>query len=147
MEAAGVPELVTDRPDFTESSVVVPRGAWQLESGFALTRDSGVRSLGAPEMLLRWGIGRRTELRLGLPDFVHTRGSEHGDGFADTYLGFKQQLGAARSGLGLALIPAVSLPTGARRLTSGRVDPEVKLAWSRPLPEPWAISGMGVITV
>ena len=33
------PELVTDRPDQTESSKTVPVGSFQLESGWTLSRD------------------------------------------------------------------------------------------------------------
>src|SRR4051794_29638391 len=54
--AAAPPELVTDRPDFTDSTVVVPRGRLQLESGFNSEWGSdGRRQLDAPEVLLRWG--------------------------------------------------------------------------------------------
>ncbi len=53
---APTPELVTDRPDFTESAVVVPLGSLQAEAGATLDRASdGVRTLAGPELLLRWG--------------------------------------------------------------------------------------------
>ena len=44
--AAGAsPELVTDRPDQTESSNLVPKGYLQLETGWSFARDDtgGVR--------------------------------------------------------------------------------------------------------
>ncbi len=139
-----VPELVTDRPDFTESSVVVPRGSLQLESGFSWERgEGGRRALDAPELLLRYGMGRRAELRLGPPVYAGTRGGgASSSGFGDTYLGVKYQLGPTRRGLDLAVIPALSLPTGARAVTSHAIDPEVKLTWARDLGKPWSISGM-----
>jgi hypothetical protein len=34
-----VPELVTDRPDQTESSAVVPPGSLQIETGFIMGKD------------------------------------------------------------------------------------------------------------
>ena len=62
-------ELITDRPDFTESSAVIRRGLFQFESGlsFEADRESGVRhrSVAAPAALLRIGLGMRSELRLG----------------------------------------------------------------------------------
>ena len=33
------PELITDRPDQTESSSVVPLGALQIETGFTMESD------------------------------------------------------------------------------------------------------------
>ena len=137
------PELVTDRPDFTEGSTVVPPGSLQLESGFNWEDDpDGTDAFNIPELLLRWGVGRRTELRLGPPQYFHIRGrGVRVDGFGDTYLGVKQQLGPWH-GWDFAVIPAVSLPTGASALTSDAVDPEVKLTWARELSERWGISGM-----
>jgi hypothetical protein len=141
--AQGEPELVTDRPDFTESSVVVPRRSIQLESGFTWDQSPGdVRSFNAPELLLRWGVGNRTELRLGPPQYFRIRsGGQRLSGFGDTYLGMKYQIGPAH-GFDLAIIPAVQLPTGAGGLTSEGVDPEVKLTWARDLGGPWSLSGM-----
>ena len=35
-----VPDLVTDRPDQTESAYTVPKGLWQLEIGALFTHDN-----------------------------------------------------------------------------------------------------------
>ena len=59
------PELITDRPDFTESSEVVGRGVVQLESGLTFaSRMPAVRQVTLPELLVRIGLGDRVELRL-----------------------------------------------------------------------------------
>jgi hypothetical protein len=137
------PELLTDRPDFTETSVVVPRGSLQLETGFTATDGAdGGRILNAPELLLRYGLGPRTELRLGLPDYLLARGHERFGQFGDTYLGVKQQLRPSGARTALALIPAVVLPTGGKRVTSHRVDPEFVLAWSQELSAVWSVGGI-----
>lgn len=137
------PELITDRPDFTESSVVVPRGSVQLESGFTYEKGpGGFRSFNAPELLSRWGVGRKWELRLGMPDYFRIRGSERASGFGDLLLGFKRQLGPLRGGLGASLIAGASFPTGARALSSNRVDPEAALTWATDLSERSSLSGM-----
>lgn len=137
------PEFLTDRPDFTESSFVVPRGMLQLESGFTWVDDpDGTESFNIPELLLRWGVGKRTELRLGVPQYFRSWGrGRRTDGLGDTYLGMKQQFGPLH-GWDLALIPAVYLPTGGRAFTSDGFDPEVKLTWGRDLAERWSLSGM-----
>jgi hypothetical protein len=137
------PELLTDRPDFTETSFVVPRRALQIEGGFTYADGSrGEHTFNAPELLLRYGLAPRTELRLGLPDYVRVRGNGQRVGqIGDTYLGVKQQLGPPGARYGLALIPAVMLPTGGSRLTSNHVDPEMVVAWSRDLSKNWSVGG------
>jgi hypothetical protein len=143
-DKAEEPELLTDRPDFTETSFVVPLRSLQIEAGFTYTSgDDGARVFNAPELLLRYGIGARTELRLGLPDYFTVRGGGmSASGFGDTYLGLKQQLGPSGARYGFALIPAVLLPTGAKVLTSDAVDPEIVLTWSRDLSELWSVGGI-----
>ncbi|MGH7563856.1 MAG: hypothetical protein ACREK5_05485, partial [Gemmatimonadota bacterium] len=61
LNAQIVAPLVTDRPDFTESALTVPRGDPQLESGYTLTRadDADEHALG--EVLLRIGVAGRLE--------------------------------------------------------------------------------------
>jgi hypothetical protein len=138
------PELLTDRPDFTETSFVVPKGSLQVEGGFTYENGSdGERSFNAPELLLRYGLARRTELRLGLPDYIRVRGSgSRASGFGDTYVGFKHQLGPNGAPYGFALIPAVTLPTGGDQVSSDRVDPEIVLTWTRDLSEVWSVGGI-----
>ncbi len=63
------PPIVTDRPDQTESAVTVPLKTLQIESGFHFSwRDKeGVetKNLGFNSTLLRWGVLKRLEIRLG----------------------------------------------------------------------------------
>lgn len=66
-------DLITDRPDQTESSVTVPKGSLQWESGFWFEKDtksmnptnSQIQSLGFNSSLLRYGIFKNIELRFG----------------------------------------------------------------------------------
>jgi len=50
---ATAPEIVTDRPDVTESSIVVPKNSRQSENGLTWTSDRGQQTLDLPETLLR----------------------------------------------------------------------------------------------
>lgn len=135
------PPLISDRPDFTESSNAVPRGLLQIESGFTFTNDSsGFRLFNAPETLLRWGAGHRSEWRLGLPDVLAQRRVGRRTGFGDAYLGFKRELGHVK-GFEAAFVPGVSLPTGSAGIGTGGLDPEMLLTWAAPLGGPWSISG------
>ena len=137
--ATGGPQLdeplVTDRPDFTESSVTVGRGVAQIEFGYTFTQnqDNGERteshSLGEP--LLRYGIlFEWLELRLGLaPVLERTRGDGNANstaGTEDLYTGFKIAL-TPQAGLlpEMAVIPQLNVPTGSNAFTSNRFEPGV----------------------
>jgi len=61
--------METDRPDFTESSIVVPPGSLQFENGFTYEMGDGAqRTSTYPETLLRVGLTKRVEARVGLPN-------------------------------------------------------------------------------
>jgi len=132
----------TDRPAVTESSVVVPAGALQIESGLLQSDAQGRDVLDLPEAWLRYGLLERTELRLTIPDYYRDlRGGAAGmGGFGDVALGLKQQLGPV-GGFDLSLVAFVSLPTGARPISSGGYDPGVQLPWSRSLTGSWTVAG------
>ncbi len=116
------PELVTDRPDQTESATVVAGGLVQVEMGYLFARDGGVDRYEVPGTLVRVGLGGRTELRVG-----HTgvAGGGEGRGAGDSTLGAKFNLiGRADGWLPeLAILGGVSLPTGDHGFSSNGVDP------------------------
>lgn len=132
--------IVTDRPDFTESSLVVPRNALQIETGLTyekITRRAS--NLSGPEALLRYGLADKLELRVGLPNYNRFE-SPDAEGFDDLYLGAKIQLGSHR-GTDFALIPAVFIPAGRRGIRSESVTPELKVTYARDIGA-YALSGM-----
>ena len=60
-------EIITDRPDQTESAVVVGKNIFQIESGLLNEVDDlGVKFFSMPTNLFRYGISEKIELRLGL---------------------------------------------------------------------------------
>lgn len=133
------PDLVTDRPDFTESGVVVPKGSVQVEAGFTWEDGAdGVRSFAGPEALVRWGLGDEFELRFGLPDYVSLSNGVSESGLGDASLGAKLQLGPAGD-WDLAGIFTVSVPTGDDAFTSDDWDPQFILAAGRDLNERWSL--------
>ena len=140
-------ELITDRPDFTESSAVIRRGLFQFESGlsFEADRESGVqhRSVAAPAALLRIGLGFRSELRLGGEGWLaESAAGSRNSGYSDFEIGAKTQLLSQDDHLiDLALLPIVSLPVGADGFSSGAVDPTLKITWGRDLPAGFGLTG------
>jgi hypothetical protein len=131
--------IATDRPAVTDSSVVVPTGTIQVENGFADTVSQGQRTLDGPETWVRIGVAAKTELRLIAPDYFGPQGI--GSGFGDLAVGVKQQLGPV-SGFDVSVVLTLSLPTGARAISSHGYDPSVQLPWSRSLSANWTIAGM-----
>lgn len=135
--------IVTDRPDFTESSLVVAPGSTQIESGVTYLRAGrDEKAWNAPEILLRHGVAKKTEVRIGLPNFnrINSRG-ERLEGLDDVYLGAKVQLGPTR-GVDWALIPALSIPVGKRGIRSESTCPEVKGVYSFDIDGELTLSGM-----
>ncbi len=135
--------IATDRPSFTASSIVVPIGSLQFENGFLETTSQGQTGFDFPETEVRFGILSKTELRLTTPDYYanYNTGLGFGSGFGDLLIGVKQQLGPAR-GFDVSLIASLSLPTGAKVLSSHGYDPQLQLPWSRQISKNWTMAGM-----
>ena len=133
--------IVTDRPDFTESTETVPRGRFQLEGGFTYVRDGSTRENGLGEWLLRAAVGAKTELRFGVPSYLGMRSADSSaSGFEDASFGFKVKLveGAEPYGLRrphIAFIGATSVPTGSSAYRENRLQPEGKLCLGWDLSE------------
>src|SRR5205823_10116178 len=60
----------------------------------------------------------------------------------DLSIGFKRQIGPLPGGFDVSVIVAASLPTGSSSQTSHRIDPFLKIPWSRELGHGWSIGGM-----
>lgn len=129
--------LVTDRPDQTESSVTVPRGSLQLELGTTYTEESGdSRTLSYPELLLRWGVHERLELRFGIPGFTTEFEGPDSTRFEDTEVGLKVYMFAEDGWRPeMAFLGSLSLPTGADDVSADRVNPSFRFAFSHGLSD------------
>ena len=130
--SAQAPDLVTDRPDRTESATAVPRGLVQVETGYLFLRDEGVDTFEVPGTLVRLGLGARTELRLGHAGII---GSTRRHGAGDSEIGAKVNLIEAADGWTpeLAVLGGLSLPTGAEHHSSGGADPSFLVAGAHEL--------------
>lgn len=142
-EITQAPSIVTDRPDVTESSVVLPKGSLQFENGVTWTNDHAAESADFTETLVRFGLSNRSELRVVVPNYlVDLSGRPSSSGFGDIALGAKQQLGPLPGQFDLSVIVALSLPTGAERISSHGFDPFIKFPWSKEIAKGWSIGGM-----
>lgn len=143
-QGPAIPPFETDRPDFTESSLTVPKGLVQVESGTTFTRaDRDLEVFSGPELLVRAGVADRVEVRLGVPNYVWLDADgDRVEGFDDTYVGAKIQLGPLENGMGAALIPGVFIPTGRAGLRSEEAVPTLQIVWSCELPRDMRLAGM-----
>ena len=97
-----IPELITDRPDQTESSSVVPHKSLQIETGFLLENDESEelvkKSFAYNTTLFRYGLLENFELRLGLEylgqrtDVKNTDLSNTVKRLSPLYTGFKVRI-------------------------------------------------------
>jgi hypothetical protein len=126
--------LVTDRPDFTESSVTVGRGVVQFESGYTYLFDddasNSVREHTFPELLMRVGVlADWFELRVGytlIEGTTHEFGAGRAtfSGSNDLYLGMKFALTGQEGILPeMAIVPQMFVPSGSSDHTAGETLP------------------------
>lgn len=138
-------EMVTDRPDYTESSEVVGRGVMQIEMGtiFEIDSSAGSKTISFGTPLLRLGLSKKLELRVATDGFVSDRGGGLATrGMADLQVGFKYKVHNESKWLpAFGVIPFVGTPTGAQAFTNGRFDPGVKLLWAKDAPFGFSLSG------
>ena len=91
-------EIVTDRPDQTESSVTVEKSNFQIESGllFLNKSNNSETSFFGPSTLMRYGISNGIELRLmsqyESTKFKQVDGNNNFSGLNDLEIGYKIQL-------------------------------------------------------
>lgn len=127
--------LMTDRPDFTEASTTVGKGALQIESGYTYVRNqdpgdnSTTHSLG--EVLFRYGVfADWFEFRIQVLPLRQTTSipgpSRTVTGLSDLYLGAKIGL-TPQEGIWpeMAIVPQMFVPVGSGAFTSGDILPGV----------------------
>lgn len=134
-------DLVSDRPDFTESTPTIAPGWVQVESGYTFTAADGVREHGVPEMLVRVGLSQRLELRLAPPGFAADARRDE-SGWTDGGVGFKLRLldgGEHRPAV--SVIGQMSIHTNDADFGGSSPEPEVKVVWSYDLSARFSLAG------
>jgi outer membrane putative beta-barrel porin/alpha-amylase len=133
-------ELITDRPDQTESSSTVPKGSLQIESGVLLgyAEDDRVSNLQlvAPTTLFRLGLTEGIELRIvNQLEFIKDyESSKNYSGVSDLEIGTKIQLFQKEDvNTEIAFLSHLILPTGSKTLTNDNYGSTNKLSISHEL--------------
>ncbi|MCF8302443.1 MAG: transporter [Bacteroidales bacterium] len=131
----GTPEMVTDRPDQSESSMVLPKGFLQAETGFIHEKTSElVDNTNYHSTLLRYGLLDNLELRLGNEYLRSSRELAQGDttvqGLTPLTLGTKIFI-SEENGIipELAFLAGVALPyIGREEFTPNHIAPSMRIA-------------------
>lgn len=142
--------VVADRPGYTDTPVALPAGAVQLEAG-ATEDQTGIAgsratTVSAGELLVRAGVGARTELRLfGNSYDVRTApGQPTARGMEDLKLGAKLNVWSTPDSVhsltpNVALLAATTSPTGASGVSAGVARAEAKLAMNWTTASPFSL--------
>jgi hypothetical protein len=121
--------LDPDRPHLPEASTAVGKDRVLMEAGYTFSERPSSSSHTYPELLVRAGaFANWLEFRIGqsvaTQDSVVSGVTSSTTGAQDLYLGLKLAVTESRRYLPeLALIPQMTVPSGDRALTAGRVLP------------------------
>ncbi|HEY0911299.1 MAG TPA: transporter, partial [Bradyrhizobium sp.] len=135
-------EIATDRPDVTNSSLVVPVGALQGENGINTTGHGPEKTFDGTNSRLRLGIAPCLEVLVDLPNYIWGfRGPADG-GFSNVVPAVKWQLNSLPEPWNLSVTAGAGLPTGATRIAGLGAQPYLQFPWSHELGNGWGTSGM-----
>jgi len=137
-----IPELVTDRPDRTESASALPKGWLQIESGFEYLKESNDLNSGLNEIktistLFRYGLVDNLEIRFA-GAFLSQNTSDAAEnygiyGITDLLVGAKYEFISGHNSVpDVGLMAHLFLPVGEENLKPQKVEPEIILSLSKP---------------
>jgi len=149
-------EFSTDRPDFTESPISVPKGRFQLESdivGISDDRSGSVRSrsMSVGGINVKFGVHNRVDVQFvtelwsrATAENIGIPGRNEVTGMGDLTVRVKMNAWGNDGGnTALAVMPFVKFPTAAAGITNGAVEGGLIVPLSLSLP---AGFGLGVMT-
>ena len=129
-------EIITDRPDQTESSSTIQKGNLQIESGLLLEFlgediSCSERNILSPTTLIRYGLLDFAELRIVSQIESVKNNSTSATGISDLEIGTKLQLlKKEKSLLEIALLSHIIIPTGSKEVSSNTTGSINKLCVS-----------------
>jgi outer membrane putative beta-barrel porin/alpha-amylase len=135
-------EIATDRPDVTNSRLVVPTGSLQNENGVNFSmRDDG-RAIDGTNSRWRLGIAPCLEVLVDLPTYFANVQGPGNSGFTNVSPALKWQISPVPGKIDLSAVFGMGLPTGSVAIAGRGVQPYVQFPWSWELLDGWGVSGM-----
>lgn len=130
--------IITDRPDQTESSSVVSFKSLQIEAGVLFLRSEGVQLNTYPSVLWRYGLSEKFEIRVltqfETKEVLNSTWKE--SGISDLQIGTKIQLFKKENvNTQIAFVSHLIIPTAKRELTNDKIGTINKLSISHSISE------------
>jgi len=138
-------EIATDRPDVTNSSLVVPYGSLQAENGIDWTVKHGSNVLDGTNTRVRLGIAHCTEFLIDVPSYFLSVNGSHPSGSSDVVVSFKRQL-PVPFGFNLSATAGIGFPSGSNKISGHGYEPYVQFPWSHEIADGWQAVGMFTLT-
>jgi hypothetical protein len=159
--------ISTERPGFSDSAVLMPRGHVQLETGYTYTYDhvrprTNISNHTLPEFELRTGVTDALELRVKWTGYsatdtlfvdqgrsgLHYWHRDHDDGWTDMSVGIKTPL-LQQKGLipNLAILPSLSIPTGSASKSTRNADFSLSLPWNYNITDKLVLYGDVILAI
>jgi Putative MetA-pathway of phenol degradation len=135
-------DIATDRPDVTNSSLVVPRGSMQVENGINWTSRQSETIIDGSNSRVRFGVAQCTEVLFDLPNYFHPLHGSGLAGYSDFSPAIKRQFGLLPGDIQLSATLGLELPTGTSRIAGSGYGAYVQLPWSKEIGDGWGLSGM-----
>jgi hypothetical protein len=135
-------EIVTDRPDVTNSSLVVPVGSLQSENGLNLSARDGGRTIDGTNTRWRLGVAPCLELLLDVPTYFANIRGPGSSGFSNVAPAVKWQISPIPGKIDLSVVFGAALPTGSVDIAGRGAQPYLQVPWSSELHDGWGLSGM-----
>jgi hypothetical protein len=162
-------EINTDRPDVTNSGIVVPAGSFQSENGINVRQHDGASIFDGTNSRLRFGVAPCFEFLIDLPNYfaaldrpkipsstgaaprplpgglpAQVAADRDGAvfGFTDVIPAIKWQISPDPGKFELSVTAGLGLPTGAKRIAGEGFQPYIQFPWSWEIKDGWALNGM-----
>jgi hypothetical protein len=135
-------EIATDRPDVTNSSLVVPVGSFQSENGINLTGRDGGRTFDGTNSRLRLGVAPCLEVLVDLPNYLSSIKAPGTSGFSDVAPAIKWQVSPVPGKIDFSITMGMLFPAGPVEIAGRGAQPYLQLPWSWELHDGWGLSGM-----
>jgi Putative MetA-pathway of phenol degradation len=134
--------IATDRPDVTNSSLVVPLGSLQSENGINLSGRDDATLLDATNTRLRLGVAHCLEVLVDVPTYFAVLGGEASSGWTNVTPAIKWQVSPVPGKIDLSLVAGAGLPTGTPSIVGHGVQPYLQSPWSWEVGDGWSVNGM-----
>lgn len=134
-----------DRPGIGNGSFITPKGMLGLEAGFQFSNSDFNEQYEAGQLLLRYGVNEKLELRALMGSYTSVDqeligGSRSYSGFQDMGVGVKYNLLSGDEKPSISALAELSLPVGSDEFTSDEFVPSLGLLADHALNENLSIS-------